>query len=352
MVAALALSCIMFSACEPDEPNDPINVKPSEKGLYILCEGSGDGNNSTIDFYSIDKDEITKDFFNRVNGSGFGALGNDIVAYGSKVYIAVQLSGVVTVINRQDGKLIKRIVMQDNSGNNKQPSKLCSANGKVYVACYNGTVAEIDTASLNVKRQANVGRNPAGITVANSKLFVSNSGGLDIVFDSTVSVINLSDFAVSTITVGLNPGITRTLADGNVMVLLLGNYYDINPSLVTINSQTHQIIRRDNVNASSFAVCGNNVIYLYYDYMTGSSIIKTAPYDNIAASSTNFVQENSILNSINTPYCVSVNTSANEVYITDVKNYTSSGEVLCFDYSGMLKYRFSTSINPSVVLQK
>jgi hypothetical protein len=352
MVAALALSCITITACEPDEPEEQKPTAPSQNSLYVLCEGNWGQNNSAIDLFSIDNNGVTKDFFNLTNGFGLGDTGNDMIAYGSKVYVAVKISGVVTVFNRQDGKQIKRIVMRDYQDANKMPSRLCSSNGKVYVACFDGTVVEIDTSSLNIERQVNVGRNPDGITLANNKLFVSNSGGLDVVFDSTISVISLPDFAVSTINVGLNPTIARTLPDGNVMVMLNGNYYDINPSLVTIDSHTNDIIRRDNVGASSFAIFGNSVVYLYYNYLTSSSSVKVAPYNNISAGSADFIKQSAVFNSVTTPYCFSVNTSRHEIYLTDAKDYQSSGEVLCFDYNGNLKYRFQTSNNPTIVLQR
>ncbi|MDR1724979.1 MAG: YncE family protein [Bacteroidales bacterium] len=353
MVAVIALSCILFSACEPDEQNEP--TKPSElteNSLYVLCEGNWGQTNSTIDMYSIDSCSVKKDFFTYTNGQGLGDTGNDMIAYGSKIYVAVKESHVISVINRQSGKLEKRIPIINDAGTGKSPSRLCSAKGKVYVACFSGSVVEIDTNSLSIEREVAVGKNPDGIAFANEKLYVSNSGGMDVVFDSTVSVIRLSDFSViKTVNIGLNPTIAKTLPDGNVLIMLNGNYYDVTPSLVTINSQTDEVIHKDNVNVSSFAVCGNDVIFLHYNYITGAFSVKKAPYTNIA-NSTDFVSDQSVVSTLLIPYCVNVNHTRNEVYITDAKDFISGGEVLCFDYSGNLKYRFSTSTNPSIVVQK
>ncbi|MDR1847577.1 MAG: hypothetical protein LBR17_05620 [Bacteroidales bacterium] len=356
LVTALALSSMMFWSCESDENENPNPIITGENSLYVLCEGNWGYNNATLDLFSIDSNSVQKDFFAFVNGFGLGDTGNDMIAYGSKIYVAVKVSNVVIVINRQNGKQIARIPMVDNAGQGKMPSRLCSADGKVYVACFDGYVAEIDTTSLNVVREVKAGRNPDGIAFANGKLFVANSGGLDYPnYDNTISVIQLPALLViDTIEIetGLNPTLTRTLPDGNIMVLVNGNYYDVNPSLVTINSQTNAIIKQDNVNVSSFVIKNNDVVYLHFDYTTNIYNVKTAPYNNIENGSVDFVKQSSIFSSMTTPYCLSVSKERQEIYMTDAKNYTSSGEVICFDYDGNLKYRFSTSQNPSVVIVK
>ncbi|MDR1006415.1 MAG: hypothetical protein LBL74_06085 [Bacteroidales bacterium] len=349
-ITALAMCSLVFAACEPDETTTEPD-KSVENGLYVLCEGLWHQNNSTIDLFSLDNKSVQRDFFGTTNSVGLGDTGNDMIIYGSKGYVAVKESNCVIVFNKQNGKQIQRIQMSDDQTKPNMPSRLCAANGKVYVTCFSGYVVEIDTASLEMKREIKVGRNPDGITLARNKLFVSNSGGMSSVFDNTMSVIDLSIFDVTTINVGTNPTIARTTPDTNVIVMLNGDYNNIKPSLVRINSSDNSIIETYDVNVSSFALCEDKIIYLYNDYTTSTYQIKIAPYDDITASS-DFIKFYNDSTSIQTPYCINVNTNRREVYLTDAKNYTTGGEVICFDYDGRMKYNFVTSINPSIVLQK
>ena len=87
---------------------------------------------------------------------------------------------------------------------------MVSEGGKVYISYYNGYVARLDTASLEVEAKVKVGRNPEQLAVSSNKLFVSNSGGMDysteVGYDKTVSVVDLSTFTeIKKLDVVLNP---------------------------------------------------------------------------------------------------------------------------------------------------
>ena len=88
--------------------------------------------------------------------------------------------------------------MLTDNGSSRQPRAITFDSGKAYVCSYDGTVARIDTASLEIDGVAEVGRNPEDLCVQDGKLYVSNSGGLDwagVGVDRTVSVVDLSTFA-------------------------------------------------------------------------------------------------------------------------------------------------------------
>lgn len=51
-------------------------------------------------------------------------------------------------------------------------------------------------------------------------------------------------------------------------------------------------------------------------------------------------------------YGVNVDDATGEVYVTDAKDYISSGEVFCFDNTGKKKFSFSVTpgLNPNTVV--
>ena len=88
----------------------------------------------------------------------------------------VNVSSTVEVIDLQSGLSVKQIPMLTDNGSSRQPRAITFDSGKAYVCSYDGTVARIDTASLEIDGVAEVGRNPEDLCVQDGKLYVSNSG--------------------------------------------------------------------------------------------------------------------------------------------------------------------------------
>lgn len=116
-----------------------------------------------------------------------------------------------------------------------QPRYLTAYDGKVYATYYDGYVARIDTATLEVEAVVKVGRNPEQLSVYNGCLYVANSGGMDynteIGYDKTVSVVDIASFTeTKKIEVVCNPAVVVSCDDG-VFVGSYGNYDNISSTL-------------------------------------------------------------------------------------------------------------------------
>src|SRR4051794_7678240 len=94
---ALALS-ILFSACKKDKTVDP-DIPAANQGIYILSQGLINSNNSSLGFYNELNKEMNQDIFNQVNMRGLGDTGNDIQLYGSKLYVVMNVSNTVEVMD-------------------------------------------------------------------------------------------------------------------------------------------------------------------------------------------------------------------------------------------------------------
>ena len=107
-----------------------------------------------------------------------------------------------------------------------QPRSIAAYQDKIYVCCYDGTVCRIDTATLSIEKSIKVGRNPDDIAIANQKIYVSNSGGLDFQNpDNTISVIDINSFTeIKKIQVHPNPGCMVTDRDNRLFVVSRGIY--------------------------------------------------------------------------------------------------------------------------------
>ena len=354
------LFLLLFASCDDledtDTPSGGDDGMPAETGtaeLYILSEGLFNLNNSSLALYSFKNNQLNTDYFRSINRRGLGDTANDMGIYGSKLYIVVNVSSQIEVVDLQSGKSVKQIPMLSENGSSRQPRNIAFDGGKAYVCSFDGTVARIDTASLSIDALTRAGRNPDGICVQNGKLYVSNSGGLDwegIGVDRTVSVIDIPSFTeIKKIEVGPNPGDIQAGPDGSVYVATHGENIEAGDyHFVQIDGHTDQVVRTFDEKVLSFTI-HDNMAYLYnYDYRTQDSQIKVF---NLKAGKTereNFITDGT---TIRTPYSISVNPYSGNVYITDAYDYKVKGDVLCFSPQGQLIFKLpNVGINSNTVL--
>src|ERR1700743_271017 len=84
----------------------PANPAAEPKGFYLLNEGNLGSNKASLDYMDYTKGSYTLNGYNQDNPSvtkGLGDVGNDVGVYGSKVYIVVNNSNKVEVIDKTTG---------------------------------------------------------------------------------------------------------------------------------------------------------------------------------------------------------------------------------------------------------
>ena len=325
---------------------------PGETGqMYILSEGLFNMNNSTLCRIDFDRSTMAPDFFASMNQRGLGDTANDMKLYGNKLWIVVNVSSQIEVVDVNTGISIRRIPVFNAEGIARQPRFITFQGNKAYVCSLDGTVARIDITSLSIDGVTTCGRNPDGITVANGKVYVSNSGGLDIPnYDNTVSVIDLNSFMeIKKITVGMNPFKLQTDTQGDVYVVSRGNNADIKATWCRINSQTDEVAQTfDDLPAINFSI-QNDTAYMYnFDFVRNSYWIKTFDCKTEQIISNNFITDATVLER---PFGISVHPTNGNVYLTDAHTYTVKGDLLCFSRQGKLRYKLErVGLNPNTVL--
>ncbi len=339
---------VLFSSCFKDEEPDQRKNDGATKGLYVLCEGTGSDNNSTLTFFDF-KDSVSyNDFFT----GGLGKNANDMIGLDNKLYIAVTESACVWVLDMKTGQQIARISITDPNNNNRKPRRLTSFDGYVYVSCWDGNVVKINANTNTIAATCAVqGRYPEGIAVADGKIYVANSGGLDYPnYDKTVSVIDLNSFSFEkNLTVMENPQTLKAYRN-KVYVLSTGNYM-VTPQLTVIkNAEIEQTLT---INMVDFAFWQDRLYFFYTSPFASPTTNKDFNFsylniDNLNATPT--VVHQKTLSGMMIPY--HINIINNTIFISDAKNFTNSGEVFALTTEGELLYKFSTLINPSRIIEK
>ena len=340
----VAVSAVFFVACTNDNGGgDGPEVGRDFKGFYILNSGDWKSNNSSLTRYDDATGETSQFFFGSQNGRNLGNTANDVVVYGSKMYIAVSGESTIEVTDL-NAKSIKQIKCEG------QPRYLAAYGGKVYVSYYDGYVARLDTVALNIDAKVKVGRNPEQLAVVGDKIYVANSGGMDynteLGYDNTVSIIDIPSFdEIQKVEVVLNPSVV-VAAENGVYVASYGNYYDVpstlqyvsadgNVSAVEKCSSMTEICYNSGVLYGFFSQYDENfnatITYMSYDYSDGTV---ESPWIKEAE--------------LPVPYKVS---SAGDYVCVTSSDYINDGDVYFYDTDGMLVKKVPAGLNPIKVVR-
>jgi YVTN family beta-propeller protein len=356
---------IVYSSCRKDPPVIVPQVEtlfaplPNAlvKGMYLLNEGNMNSNKASLDYLDYTKGVYSRNIYGQANADvvkGLGDVGNDAGVYGSKLYVVVNNSNKVEVL---DVKTAKRIAVIDVIN----CRYVVFYGNKAYVSAYlgtvgdphapNGIVAEIDTATLTITRKVTVGRQPEQIAIVNGKLYVANSGGYTPSnYERTVSVVDLNTFTeTKRIDVAINLDQMKADRYGDIYVTSRGDYYNIQPDLYVIDTQTDQIKKDFKIPVSSLCINGDTA-YFYstaFSYITGKN---TITYNMINVRDETVLNRQFITDGtdklIAIPYGIAVNPETGDIYVTDAENYVTPGTLYCFDGSGKKKWSVTTGDIP------
>jgi len=336
---ALAFTAVLAS-CHKDKQTEPVDNPTAERaGIYILNQGGIGHNNSTLTYYDYTTKQLVPDQFTVANTEKLGDTGNDLGIYGSKMFIVVNESGRIDVVDPKSAKIMKQITLD-------QPRSVVFYKSNALVTSYDGTVSVIDTALLTITKTITVGRNPEQMAISNGKLYVANSGGLTFGNpDKTVSVVDLNTLTeIKKIDVIADPVSIIADAYNNIYVLSYGNYDDIAPGMTIIDAKT------DIVKSGPSVSLGYSIpIYTQGDfvyYATADNKIAVYNAKTQTSERADFITDNT---SLQIPFAISGDPQTGEIFITDAVDYSSDGTLYAFDKNGKKEYTIRVGISPGKI---
>jgi len=366
IVLLMGALLLLFVACRKDpavapeqtETAFPANPSSLVKGLYLLNEGNMNMNKASLDYVDLRTGSYRRNIYGQANPEvtkGLGDVGNDIGVYGSKLYVVVNISNKLEILDVKTSRKIKQIDITNGR-------YITFYKGKAYVSAYlgkvgdphavNGNITEIDTATLQVERKVDVGRQPEEMVIVGDKLYIANSGGYSPPnYERTISVIDLHSFTeVKRIDVAIN--LSRLKADryGDLYVTSRGDYYHIPSKLFVIDTKTDQVKKSFDIAASNLWI-DDDTAYLYateWSYVKQKNIIS---YSMINVKDETLINKKFISDGseaqIKIPYGIMVNPVTKEIYVSDAKDYVTPGTLYCFDPNGKKKWSVVTGDIPA-----
>jgi YVTN family beta-propeller protein len=367
IVSALAVVFFLNGCRTVDNFEDPIDIEvPVDnsskiEGFYLLNEGNMSMNKAALDYMDFETGLYEKEVFRTANPEevgGLGDVGNDMGIYGSKLYVVVNASNKVEVLDVKTRKKIKQINV-DNCRYIK------FYKGKAYLSTYlgsigdpnaaNGKIMEIDTTSLSVTRSVNVGRQPEELVVYNDKIYVANSGGYSPPdYESTVSVVDIASFEeTKRIEVEINLHRMQIDNEGDIYVSSRGDYYETPSKLFVIDTEIDEVKESFDLAVSNMTIF-DDIMYIYsteFSYLTGENTIS---YNRLDTKTETILTDSFIADEgkalIKIPYGITINPETKDILITDAKDYVTPGTLYCFSSEGVLKWSIITGDIPNKIV--
>lgn len=358
---------LRFLPGENGEPSDyevvdaAVNASAEPSGFYLVNQGNQGSNKARLDFLNFHNGFYIRDVFTEYNPEvvkGLGDTGNDVQVYKGKVFVVVNGSHKVEIM---DAYSMKRLAQVDVPN-----CRFIAFDGNyAYVTSYvakdeealktqKGALYRIDLDTYKVTGQVTVGYQPEQLVIKDGKAYVANSGGLAKDYDNTVSVVDLKSMKVEyDIEVAVNLELMLVDAEGTIWVSSRGNYIDVSSTLdyLVKKGDKYELGGSVNVPVSSMALAGDKIYVIGSTYTnTNGTWALTTTY-NIVNAKTRELESGSFItdgteSGITTAFTVTVNPGNGDIYVTDAKDYVSSGTLHCYTGSGKHKWSVHTGDIP------
>lgn len=357
---------LRFLPGENGEPSDyevvdaAVNASAKPSGIYLVNQGNQGSNKARLDFLNFHNGFYIRDVFTEYNPEvvkGLGDTGNDVQVYKGKVFVVVNGSHKVEIM---DAYTLKRLAQVDVpncrfiafDGNYAYVTSYVAKDEEV-LKTQKGALYRIDLDTYKVTGQVTVGYQPEQLVIKDGKAYVANSGGLAKDYDNTVSVVDLKSMKVEyDIEVAVNLELMLVDAEGTIWVSSRGNYIDVSSTLdyLVKKGDKYELGGSVNVPVSSMALAGDKIYVIGLTYIP-PTWTPTTTY-NIVNVKTRELESGSFItdgteSDIATAFTVTVNPGNGDIYVTDAKDYVSSGTLHCYTGSGKHKWSVRTGDIPA-----
>ncbi len=331
----MGLSILFFSACKKDKKETIITT--DNKGAIILNEGGFGKSNASIGVYKKG-DNSYQELFQSANGRPLGDVLQSATIIDDKLYIVVNNSNKIEVVNLSDFKSVTTITIN-------QPRNIIKiGNGKAYVTQLNNIMSVLDLTSNTVIDSVNLKHSSDNIFLMNNVVYVTQA------FANKIFTINATTHTVTDSLVVANGVSNFASAGSNKLALFCTGLTDWNTgnviengSIIFINKDSLKAESTIKLNTGSYG--GSMVNYdgnLYFTF-GDKNIHKIAETATTNTSAIHITYASTI-------YGFNINPSNGELYLTDAVDYASAGNVYLYDKNATLLNQFSAGIVPSKIV--
>ncbi len=359
-VAASLLGVItVLTSCDDGIDGPAYHYEVYSDGAFIINSGNMysmiDGSLTAIDYST--KRVLQRAFAAANDGQTLGSIPNDGLIYGEKMYIVVDGSNTVEVIDKRTLKRIRQISTTELMGTAEgtSPRHIIAGNGSIYFTTYGGYVAAVDTVNFKLSAKYKVGSYPEGLAGYGENICVANSDyGRG---HGSISVVNLGTGRVDTREVA-------GVSNPQKVFIFNGNYYVLD--WVYYEGEYPNSVERGESAIKFFnGTSATKVADAYYATMlNGKFYIVSDPYGTPSYSVCD-VNANPVSGSVTTlalsegvysPTAIEVDPATGNIFVTSNSqgeygaDYSAPGYVQEYSNSGTKLNRYETGVGPCSVV--
>ena len=362
-LAVLLMGTAVMTSCSDDNDGPKTYLQEYSTGAYVVNSGNMynkiESSLTAIDYASS---TATQKVFKAANGRSLGNTANDGIVYGNKIYLAVDQSNTIEVIDKKTKQSIKQIKTTDLLGKAEgaEPRHIIADGGKVYFTTYGGYVAAVDTTDFALQKKWKVGNYPEGLVFGNGNLYVANSnyaaGG------GNISCINLSNDNVETKNIeGVNNP-TSIYYASNVLYVLDNPVYGPAPDYATTGENALRAVsfaegKSQKVADGNYAVCVTPGTTTRTPQLVRSYFfVLNAPYGgtpsvSVFAAGSTQVQAMTLSEMPVSPCGIFADPLNGHIFVLSYKmgdngyaDYNGNGYVVEYDSAGQKQHEYATGV--------
>lgn len=317
---------LLYSCSNSDDNTVPVN--PDEKyleGVYVTNEGVFTKANASISHINGELNNITNDLFRTSNGRTIGDVAQSMVVTDKYVFIVMNNSNTIEVVNKKTFKLVYTITQNLNS-----PRYAVIKNNKLYVtSLFDASVNVYNAETFAFIKEIELNNTVEQIVATNDYIYAANafySGG------KLVEVINPAN-DTNTTDISFESAISGITTNGQ-FVYVLGNN-DTTSTLSKIDNVTIATTKQlSQVNSRNLVNEGSNIYYT-----AGASVYKMN--NSLTTESTKLFDvssgdEYSILYGFNV-----IN---GNIFTSDSKNFKDNSKIVIYKENGSIIKEFTAGL--------
>ncbi len=310
-------------------------------GVLFVDEGNFRSGNGSLSFYSYDSSKVFNDLFYEKNQRPLGDVPNSIALKEDKIFIIVNNSGKIEVIDQATAESKATI-----SGLISPRNMAFINDNKAYVtSLYSDSLAIINLSLNSVSGYINLRRTSETIAVAGNEAFIANwVGGKEIMVVNT-----LLDKVVDSIEVGIEPESITIDRKLRLWVLSNGGWSRENfAKLQAINISTHKVEKTyvfPNKQASPTSLTIDGIGQTLFYLEKG---VRQMDIEAVNLPGAPLIPEDAG----STYYKLAVNPINSDIFVTDVLDYVQPGFIHIYKNDGSFVGKYKTGIIPGALCFK
>lgn len=322
-----------------------LGLNGQTSGVLVLNEGGAGSGNAEVSLID-NQGNITNNYFGgHNNNASLGDVAQDIKIYGDKIFIVLNVSNTIKVINKNDFSLITTITSNLNN-----PRYIAFKDNKAYVTNWGTSsttddyVAVYDLSNYNYLSSIPVGGGAEKIFYKDNRFYVLLKGGFGL--NKYMDIINGQTNTVEQqINVGDSPN-SIFEKDNLLYIMSSGNPYapTANGTLTVFDTTTQT------TSSTLTFPTGSKPSYMDTDgtniyYMMDTSIYKTS----ISSPS---ITTTAIAVTPITGWggAYGFNVVNNKIYVADPSGYVAAGKILTYDLQGSLLSTSTVGFFPNQII--